>query len=171
MIILPNKGFYFTILVLFFLTVNAFAQFGFDKKTPFCELKVQSEYSVPLEGKALVLVELIVPPNHHVYLDHLGPDAYSILTEFTLIDAKGMVLKNVTLPKGEEYENELILKNNGIFKLLLNIETPRKEGSLEKVDIQLRYQLCDDKSGVCYAPVNLKSEVKLRFSSSSPKLD
>jgi hypothetical protein len=96
-----------------------------------------------------------VPTGHHGYLDR-GDDGFFIPISFSFPDVGrgGVVVETISAPSGvrDEGVRARVLRGRAEFALRL-VPAPRTRGA---TTTELRYQLCNDLTRICYPPETLR---------------
>ncbi|MEY4768297.1 MAG: hypothetical protein RL637_936 [Pseudomonadota bacterium] len=98
---------------------------------------------------------LIVPPDHHAYLDEGAEKAYlPVAVEFAdAVTATALAIHKVDKPLGE-YDKEVkatVLRGRGVFAIWL-AQNPNQKLSSNTVKLAVNYQLCNDVTHECFRP-------------------
>ena len=119
-------------------------------------------------------LKVYVPKGEHIYVKHVSTLSFNILTSFKVPEKSGFGLE-YEAPKGEQKDNDIILKGKGrstpagVYKLTFFETLGRKTGNRTyRVKLQIETQSCDTKSNVCYRPQ--KFTQRLRFKVNEEKL-
>jgi thiol:disulfide interchange protein DsbD len=114
-------------------------------------------------GTATFRMIVEIPPDHHGYLDR-GDEGFLIPFSFSLplLEARGSQLTILSQPSGTRDENAhaTVLRNTGMFTFRLTTPGPPPPMN-EPVSGSLRYQICNDRTNVCYPP--RERDVPLHF--------
>ncbi len=101
-------------------------------------------------------VRIIVPKDHHAYLDK-GDDGFyiPIVFDFSDIVKAGYKCNIEERPEGERDEKvgAMIIRGENIYKF--SIEGTGHSMSSDSLHMKLSYQLCNDISNICYQPANI----------------
>ncbi len=139
------------IIIMIFLSSNGlFAQF----KNPTKDVKFNfdDKVEIPSEGSTKLNIEVIVPKDNHIYVEHLTEDGFTILTQFEIEEGTGFRITDVKKPDGEIEGEDLVLRGKGNYVLTIeNISKFDINAEIE-VPLYIRSQMCNDVSGVCYPP-------------------
>ena len=134
--------------------VGVFAFLGGDMETP--ELVINSEWKDG-DGTTLLLV-MEIPSEHHAYLpeSELGlpiivaaerPRGYPRDVAEWPKEGNGYTIAEIRLPEGEEYEDDIVLRGTVTYEVDIDVDDLDSSSLL-----YVTYQLCDDKTLVCYPP-------------------
>ncbi|AEF98623.1 protein-disulfide reductase DsbD family protein [Methylomonas methanica] len=115
---------------------------------------------------------LNVPVNHHAYLDSGDENIYIsvAIDPNNTLQASGLQIAHLTKPKGR-YEPEVratVLRGSGEFNLLVALNG-RKPGR-PTVPLEVRYQLCNDITHVCFRPQTTAVDLRLPAASAANPL-
>ena len=92
-----------------------------------------------------------VPPNHHGYLDN-GDDGFLIPFTFSFptLEEAGVGIEEVSRPAGvrDEKFRAQVLRGRAEFRFRL-VPAP---AITSETSASLRYQICNDRTSVCYPP-------------------
>lgn len=126
------------------------------------------------EWPAQYQLSLIVPKDHHVYLD--SGDARSYLPVAIDPNAK-LAMSGLTISKQEKptgvYDSKVkatVLRGKSDFKLWL---MPTNQGqplqNTKSISLEVQYQLCNERTNVCFRPQTARQELPLPNDSSTAK--
>lgn len=106
-----------------------------------------------------ILVE--VPPNHHGYLDR-GDDGFLIPFAFSFptLEKAGATVELVSKPKGERDDDfrAHVLRGRGEFRFRL----APTFALASQTWANLRYQICNDRTSICYPPKVVQMPIRNR---------
>ncbi|MCP5008262.1 MAG: hypothetical protein GY941_30660 [Planctomycetes bacterium] len=123
---------------------------------------VETNIELRLGEKGYFSVKVVVPRDHHAYLDE-GDDGYFIPLQFEFANLvkSGFRVKVVEMPEGdrEENVNANVLRGENTYRF--SIEKSGAFSSNDDLQIDLRYQLCNDISSVCYLPATISFSLPL----------
>ena len=109
---------------------------------------------------------VFVPADHHGYLD-TGDEGLLIPFAFTFaaLEERGLRVAMQTSPPGERDESvhATVLRGRGEFGFRVDAEEQASLPNGETFSAQLRYQICNDVTNICYPP--RQTEVPLHFAS------
>ena len=118
-------------------------------------------------GEASFQVDAIVPQKNHIYVKHANDISLNILTEFKSA-TPGWAIVIDQAPKGKRYKDDFILSGRGsnsagTYKLKLFETQGRDPGpKTHRVKIEIKTQMCNSSTNVCYRPVTLEKELRVR---------
>lgn len=114
---------------------------------------VESKVELKPGAKAYFTVRVVVPQDHHVYLDRGDDDLYiPVEFEFTDIVNNGYNIETVEIPEGEREEKVKATVLRGENRYRFAIEAAGASPSSNTLQINLRYQICNDINNVCFMP-------------------
>ncbi|MBN2443695.1 MAG: thioredoxin family protein [Spirochaetales bacterium] len=154
-----NKILFFTVLLI----LLAIYVYSGDNPTEAIDIQLRKEYQIPDTGSILIDITVIIPKGNHIYIDHKDKESASILSEFTIPDASGVVLLETIKPVGEVFKGDIIIKGRRIFQLRLENTKKREDGEKIRVPFEFKVQMCNDATGVCYFPYTFKKEMSFVF--------
>lgn len=103
-----------------------------------------------------------IPPGHHGYVDK-GDDGFYIPFSFTFpaLTEAGGESTVLSRPNGvrDEKVKALVLRGRGEFEF--GLRPVEALDGLDEIEASLRYQVCNDRSGICYPPRRLAIDVAL----------
>jgi thioredoxin:protein disulfide reductase len=98
---------------------------------------------------------LTVPKDHHAYLDAGDENAYLPITvdPNSKLAASGLSINKFDKPAGvhDSLVNATVLRDKGDFTLEL-VQIGSKPAVVNSADLELRYQLCNELTNVCFRP-------------------
>ena len=99
-------------------------------------------------------VEVVVPPDHHGYLDKGDEGLFIPLAfDFDSLRQRGFNVTEVSRPSGQRDElvHAMVLRDSGVFEFRVetSVETGGPEGTFNGI---LRHQICNDVTNICYPP-------------------
>ncbi len=107
-------------------------------------------------------VAVRIPAGHHGYVDR-GDEGFYIPFSFSFpgLSESGVESAVVSRPEGvrDDEVKAFVLRGRGEFGLELS--PAEKLSGMDEVEASLRYQICNDLTGVCYPPRRLTIEVPL----------
>ncbi len=107
-----------------------------------------------LEEEYRLRLGVVIPPDHHGYLD-TGDDGFflPLLFTFPLLEKQGVQLEMVAHPVGErdDIARATVLRNTGEFIFRASSRIPILS-SQETVAVIFNYQICNDVTKLCYPP-------------------
>lgn len=117
-----------------------------------------------VDGDAVTFrISVTVPPEHHGYVDK-GDDGFYIPFAFTFpaLEAAGAESTLLERPQGvrDDKVKAFVLRGRGEFEFALR--PPEALRTIDELDASLRYQVCNDRTGICYPPRRLTLKVPLR---------
>ncbi len=99
-----------------------------------------------------------IPPGHHGYIDK-GDDGFFIPFSFSFpgLEDTGVVVEMTDAPKGvrDKKVRAQVLRGHADFAFRL-VPAPKPAAS---TTAHLRYQICNDVTGICYPPMVLSTPV------------
>ena len=105
-------------------------------------------------GAATFRVEVLIPADHHGYLDKGDEGLYIPLAfDFDSLQQRGFSITEVSRPSGirDDLVHAMVLRDRGVFEFRL--EAPggqaKPEGTFNGI---LRHQICNDVTNICYPP-------------------
>src|SRR5262249_46664799 len=105
----------------------------------------------------ILQIAVVIPPNHHGYLD-TGEDGLFIpLTfSFSSLEEQRAHIVMQSHPTGERDEtvHATVLRGSGEFTFRIEA-TQTASLSVEKLSLTFRYQICNDMTKLCYPPQEL----------------
>lgn len=99
-----------------------------------------------------VNLSLSIPKNHYAYLS----SPYSIPVTIRSADNSIVKFGKPVFPKGIKKEKELIIKGHVRVFIPVISWGSTKKGVKSKLEIIVKYQLCNEAKGVCYIPVTIR---------------
>jgi thiol:disulfide interchange protein len=142
-------SFFFTLLIMTFFSINSiFAQF--ENLTKNVQFNVNESVEIESGGSVKLDIEVIVPQGNHIYIDHIDPESFTILTSFSFPEDSPFKIDNVNIPEGEVEGGDLVLRGKGVFTLHIN-QTKEIEVDSITLPLNIRSQMCND-DGRCYPP-------------------
>ncbi|GJQ58462.1 MAG: DUF255 domain-containing protein [Candidatus Scalindua sp. AMX11] len=107
-------------------------------------------------------VRVVVPSDHHAYLDE-GDEGFFIPLEFefTHLVKSGFRVKVDEMPEGEREEKAKATVLRGENTYRFSLEAAETSPSNKIFPINLRYQICNDISNVCYLPDTISFSLPL----------
>ncbi len=103
-------------------------------------------------------IALQVPPGHHGYIDR-GDDGFLIPFSFSFpgLEETGVVAELTSAPAGvrDDKVRAQVLRGSGDFMFRL---VPAPQPAVDAT-ARLRYQICNDVTGICYPPMVLSTVV------------
>jgi thiol:disulfide interchange protein DsbD len=126
--------------------------FSSSKEEELLEPDLAFKLKVAASGPTTLVVDLIPANGYYLYRERI---------RFALKNARGVVIKSVKLPTGK-------VKNDPTFGKMETYEKPiQAEIALERapnaknVTLAASYQRCNEKSGVCYPPMDKEVSLTL----------
>lgn len=121
-------------------------------------------------GSADIFVDVHLPQDNHIYLDHINTMSFNILTSFTTSATSGFQVVVSKLPTGNKYKEDIILKGKGLgtnagsWKLTV-YETKGENPSsrIHPVKIKINTQICNSKTNRCFRPQSHNLIVKVKI--------
>ncbi len=126
---------------------------------------VESNIELRPGVKEYFSVRVVVPPEHHAYLDE-GDDGFFIPLEFEFTDLvkSGFRIHVDKIPGGEREEKAKATVLRGENRYRFSLEAAPETSPLRKnIQINLSYQLCNDLTNVCYLPNTTSFYLPLSF--------
>lgn len=102
----------------------------------------------------LLRVAVLIPPDHHGYLDAGDDGLYlPLVLTFPGLEARGVQVTLLAQPPGEREEavHATVLRGAGAFTFRLHTP-PAVTPPLETFPLHLRSQICNDRTKLCYPP-------------------
>ena len=118
-------------------------------------LPPEEAFKVSITPKDANTLLLTIAPSANVYL-------YRDKIKVTLLNAKGVTVAGMKLPKGE-MKTDLTFGKTEVYHQAVTAEVSLKRdaGSAQKIALRVDYQGCNEKVGVCYPPLNQRFDVNL----------
>ena len=118
-------------------------------------LPPEQAFKVVLSPKDANTLLLTITPSANVYL-------YRDKIKVALLDAKGVSIANVKLPKGEE-KSDPTFGPTQVYHHAVTAEIALKRATdaAQKIALRVDYQGCNEKVGVCYPPLNKRFDISL----------
>ena len=118
-------------------------------------LPPEQAFKVIVSTKDANTLLLTLTPSANVYL-------YRDKIKVALLNAKGVAIAGVKLPKGEEKSDPTFGKTEVYHHAVTaEIALKRDTDSAQKIALRVDYQGCNEKVGVCYPPLNKRFEISL----------
>jgi thiol:disulfide interchange protein DsbD len=112
-------------------------------------------FKVVVNAKDANTLLLTLTPSANVYL-------YRDKIKVTLLNAKGLAIDAVKLPKGEEKIDPSFGKMEVYHHAVTaEIALKRDAAAAQKIALRVDYQGCNEKVGVCYPPLNKRFDISL----------
>ena len=119
---------------------------------PEADIKVISDSKdINTNDEVLVTISMTFPEKHHAFLKSVETGLPISITSGEIEDAIKIV--EFIKPTGIKEENDLILRGKNDFKLKCVLSDKTKLKNENLISFNIRYQMCDEKSGVCYRPM------------------
>lgn len=105
-------------------------------------------------GAVAFRVEVLIPTDHHAYLDKGDEGLYIPLAfDFDSLRQRGLVVTEVARPAGtrDDLVHATVLRDGGVFEFRLEATDDRgvPAGTFNGI---LRHQICNDVTNICYPP-------------------
>lgn len=120
-------------------------------------------------GQVEISVDVQIPQDHHIYIDHANAFSFNIVTEFSMDTNEGFMVETKSKPKGVQKDNDIILAGKGrnakagTYSLILSeVQGRAKSPKVYTPVVTIRTQLCDTKSNTCFRPQNFKKTLRVR---------
>ncbi|MBK8815769.1 MAG: thioredoxin family protein [Methylococcaceae bacterium] len=146
-----------TIIILWILSISLA-----HSETPKADLSV-----TPLNSSqwpAQYRLTLTVPKDHHAYLDAGDENVYLPITvdPNSKLTESGLRINKFEKPAGvhDSLVKATVLRDKGDFTLEL-AQTGSKPSIVNSADLELRYQLCNELTNVCFRPQTAKVDLAL----------
>jgi len=118
-------------------------------------LPPEQAFKVVVSTKDANTLLLTLTPSANVYL-------YRDKIKVALLNAKGVAIAAVKLPKGEEKVDPSFGKMEVYHHAVTaEIALKRESGAAQKIALRVDYQGCNEKVGVCYPPLNQHFDISL----------
>lgn len=110
-----------------------------------------------------LLVHIVVPENHHAYVDSGESQLYiPISFQFPDLEKSGLQVKPTSKPKGDWYSKAKanVLRGDGDFEFVIT----RPQTAVQWPDkgaVLVGSQICNEKTDVCYRPQTSRVEFPL----------
>ena len=107
-------------------------------------------------------VAVLIPPGHHGYVDR-GDDGFYIPFTFTIpaLEEARAELTELARPQGvrDEKVNAFVLRGRGEFEF--GLRPVAALSAINELEVTLRYQVWNDRTGICYPPTRVSIRVPL----------
>lgn len=146
------------LLLCFFLLLNII----YAEESPYSKIEIVYKNPIVMRtgGENDFEININLPQRHYIYLSHANSDGIGIITKFNIPTESGFQMIEVNRPKGIKKLDEMVLKDNGVFKFKIFELGQKKTGSNTKVTFDVRLQLCEEKENpICYAPKTMSKEL------------
>ena len=108
-------------------------------------------------------ITVLVPPGHHGYVDR-GDDGFYIPMTFTFPSLEGAGVESTerARPGGERDETvrAFVFRGRGDFEF--EFEPAEALSGIDEIETKLRYQVCNDRTKICYSPKTQSIRVPIR---------
>ena len=119
-------------------------------------LPPEQAFKVVVSTKDTNTLLLTLTPSANVYL-------YRDKIKVALLNAKGVAIASVKLPKGEEKSDPSFGKTEVYHHAVTaEIALKRDTDAAQKIALRVDYQGCNEKVGVCYPPLNKRIDISLQ---------
>lgn len=153
--------FLLVIFSLFFFNKHGLCEVA----TPVIEASVvESNIGLKPGIKANFSIRVVVPDDHHAYFDS-GDEGYFIPIEFDFTDITntGYNVETVEAPEGEREEKvkATVLRGENTYRF--SIEAVGASPLSNNLQINIRYQICNDINAICYMPNTVSLTLPINY--------
>ena len=115
------------------------------------------------EWPAHYRLTLTVPEHHHAYLDRGRENVYIpiAIDPKRKLEKQGLTVQDLKNPSGvyDEEVKATVLRNRGDFEFSIAAQTPADDA--QTAPLQIRYQLCNEQTNVCFRPQQASVDLPL----------
>lgn len=115
-------------------------------------------------------INIKIPQNNHIYVDHADAKSFSILTEFYADPSSGFDLIVKKKPETELKDSDRILKGKGTAKTagtytvsLFEVKGQKESARVYSVPVVIKTQMCNSRTDICYRPAEFKKNLRVRI--------
>lgn len=156
---MKNK-FYIYLLILFLIVPSVMLSSQIED-SPKINAEIKSDTLIEMQKttSSKIQVEITIPNEHHIYLK----SEYAIVINFKFANDSLFKIINVEKPEGEEYRDDIVLVDKGIFSLEITSSDEVEIEETYEEKLIIKYGICNSKSGICFPPADFNLDIKLKI--------